>query len=450
MPVAIDGDTITAIARHEGRTWQVRFVGDLLAATPDDTPDLFHLPDPIYEDAGQPGPRAVIIDRRVYRLYGEQFSTLFASYGIEPVWLHVSAGERTKSLATYGRLAERLIGLGLVRHSQPLFLIGGGVCGDVGAFLAGTLARGTPAIRIPTSLLALADAGVAAKTGVNHAAKKNALGTYDPPPLALHCLTFCATESQRRISNALAEIAKAALMDDRALWSLLIEHGRALRRRRMQTPVGRDVLWRAVLVMLGELSDNMRERRLARSMDFGHAITPTAELMHSKLWHGEWVAIDMALFVVVSARRKLIDWPDADGILSVLGQTLKLPLWHPLLADRAVLEHALDATARHRGGRLRLPLLHGVAVKEFVDDVHADELADAANVLRDHAARLGAIARLAHQSGPTHDHGGRTIRATRVHRARSRVRRHRDQSRDDRSRQARGVRPNDAKPGPNV
>ncbi len=393
MPVAVDGDRITATSRGEGRVWQVRFVDNLLAATPDDTPDLFNLPDPIYADANQAGQRAVIIDRRVYHLYGEQFSALFAQYGVDPVWLTIGAGERSKTLATYGRIAERLIGLGLARRSQPLYLIGGGVCGDVGAFLAGTLARGTPAIRVPTSLLAMADAGVAAKTGVNHAGKKNALGTYDPPPLALHCLNFCATESQRRIANALAEIAKAALMGDPLLWTLLVEHGRALRRQRMQVPTGREVLWRAVLVMLGELSDNMRERRLTRSMDFGHALTPTCELLAPNVWHGEWVAIDMALFVVLSARRKLIDWPDAEDILTVLAHTLRLPLWHPLLADRAVLGHALDATARHRGGRLRLPLLHAVGVKEFVDDVGVDELANAAGELGEWAARLGATVR---------------------------------------------------------
>jgi len=116
-------------------------------------------------------------------------------------------------------------------------------------------------------------------------------------------------------------------------------------------------------------------------------------LLAADVWHGEWVAIDMALFVVLSARRKLIDWPDAEDILSVLAHTLRLPLWHPLLADGAVLGHALDATARHRGGRLRLPLLHGVGVKEFVDDVTTDELAGAAGTLHQRAAQLGAMGR---------------------------------------------------------
>jgi 3-dehydroquinate synthetase len=393
VPVEIDGDRITARSKDEGRVWQVRFVGDLLAATPDTYPDLFRLPDPIYDGADRPGRRAVIIDRRVHRLYGQRLDALFSRYGFDPIWLRVGAGERSKTLATYGRLADTLVGLHLDRRTQPLFVVGGGVCGDVGAFLAGTLARGTPAIRVPTSLLALADAGVAAKTGLNHRDKKNALGTYDPPPLALHCLSFCASESQRRISNGLAEIAKAALMGDPELWALLVNHGRALRQQRMQHPTAHAVLWRAVLVMLAELADNMRERRLTRSMDFGHAITPTCELIAPNVWHGEWVAIDMSLFVVLSARRKLIDWPDAEDILSVLGRTLKLPVWHPLLSDRDVLSRALDATARHRGGRLRLPLLHGVAVKEFVDDVTTDELADAARTLHDLAGLLGVAAR---------------------------------------------------------
>jgi 2-epi-5-epi-valiolone synthase len=393
MPVTTDGDRITATA-HETLSWQVRLVDDLLGATPATLPDLFALADPIYAAASQPGQRAVIIDRLVQKTYGNALAALWSNYGIQPIWLPVRGGERSKSLTTYNRLATQLVKLRLDRRSQPLFLVGGGSVGDVGAFVAATLGRYTPAVRIPTTLLAMADAGIAAKNGVNHAGKKNAFGTYDPASLVLACLAFCASESKRRISNGLAEIAKAALMESSALWSLLADHGAALRKTRMQHPVARDVLLRAIQIMLAELSDNRREPRLTRSMDGGHWITPTCELLDLSVWHGEWVAIDLALCVVLALRRTLLDADVAQHILDVLGRTLRLPLWHPLLADDDVLAHACDATTRHRGGRLRLPLLVGVGEKSFYDDVTVSEARGASAALRHMAARLGARAAL--------------------------------------------------------
>ncbi|KWV34144.1 3-dehydroquinate synthase family protein [Micromonospora rifamycinica] len=393
MPIATDGDWITATSVAEGRTWRVRFVDDLLRATPEAVPDLFRLSDPVYATANAPGRRAVIIDRTVRSLFGSRFAGLFERFGIDPVWIEADGGEESKNLTQYSELAARLLALDLDRRSQPLILVGGGTITDIGGLLAATLYRGMPAVRIPTTLLGLCDAGIAAKVGVNHAGVKNALGTFAPAPLALHCLELCATESERHTAAGLAEIAKVALTEDVALWHMLISHGRELRERRMQHPVGREVLWRAILPMLTELADNLREARLWRTMNFGHSVSPTFEMAPgSTLSHGEWVGIDMALSVVLSMQRGNLA-PDLGlEILSVLGRTLGLPLWHPLLADPGLLRSALRSTTALRGGRLRLPVLLDIAKVEFVDDVDLGDLEHAATELRSHSAELGCSA----------------------------------------------------------
>ena len=387
MPISIDGDRITATSVQQGLTWQVRFVDDLLDATPETVPDLFWLSDPVYLTANRPGRRAVVIDRNVRALFGDQFAALFERFGLEPIWFEAEGGEESKNLAQYGELAGKLLSLDLDRRGQPLILIGGGTITDIGGFLAATLYRGIPAIRIPTTLLGLCDAGIAAKVGVNHAGVKNGLGTFAPVPLTLHCLRLCSTQSERHAAAGLSEIAKVALTEDPVLWDLLVSHGRELRERRMQHPVGRDVLWRSILPMLTELADNLREPRLSRTMNFGHFISPTGEMVPgSTLSHGEWVAVDMAFSMILAKQRGWLAPDLCDQVLSVLGGTLGLPLWQDCLGDPAMLSAALRATTGLRGGRLRLPVLLDIAKVEFVDDVDLGDLERAASELRQQAA----------------------------------------------------------------
>lgn len=394
MPISIDGDWIIARAVDEGRTWRIRFVDDLLDATPETVPDLFSLNDPVYASANTPGPRAVLIDRTVKALFGDRFAALFARFGIEPIWIEARGGEESKTLAQYGELAGKLLSLDLDRRGQPLILIGGGTITDIGGLLAATLYRGVPAIRIPTTLLGLCDAGIAAKVGVNHAGVKNALGAFAPVPLTLHCLELCATESERHTAAGLSEIAKVALTEDSALWDLLVSYGSEFRRTRMQHPAGREALWRSMLPMLTELADNLREPRLWRTMNFGHFISPTCEMAPgSVLSHGEWVAVDMAFAVVLSTQRGGLPAHLCREILSVLGRTLGLPIWDDCLTDPEVLGAALRATTGLRGGRLRLPVLLDIAKVEFVDDVDLGDLERAAAELRRQAADLAGDVR---------------------------------------------------------
>merc|ERR1711912_123934 len=98
------------------------------------------------------------------------------------------------------------------RRSEPVIAIGGGVALDIVGLAATLYRRRTPYIRVPTTSLSYVDASVGAKSGVNFMGAKNILGAYVPPAAALLDSAFFATESSRRIANALAEMAKMAIM----------------------------------------------------------------------------------------------------------------------------------------------------------------------------------------------------------------------------------------------
>merc|ERR1711988_1227576 len=129
--------------------------------------------------------------------------------------------EEEKSMDMVLAVAEAMKKFNIDRRSEPVIAIGGGVALDIVGLAASLFRRRTPYIRIPTTALSYVDASVGAKSGVNFMGAKNILGAYVPPAAALLDSAFFATESERRIANALAEMAKMAIMKSAELFELL-------------------------------------------------------------------------------------------------------------------------------------------------------------------------------------------------------------------------------------
>ncbi|MFE4513116.1 sedoheptulose 7-phosphate cyclase [Kitasatospora sp. NPDC056783] len=361
----------------------------------------------ILEDAvGATGLRRfVVTDSVVDSLYGERIRAYFAHHGVEHRVLVLDDGETHKSMDAVLRVAEALDAFGIDRRREPVIAIGGGVLMDIVGFAASLYRRSTPFIRIPTTLIGLVDAGVGAKTGVNHNGHKNRLGTYFPADRTLLDRTFLTTLDDRHISNGLAEILKIALIKDARLFDLLEQHGTDLLRDRMQSPasgigltpadapVGQrlasrglhldpatEVVEHAIHGMLEELQPNLWEKVLERVVDYGHTFSPTIEMNAlPALLHGEAVAVDMALTTVMAERRGLVSAYQRERILGVMDR-LGLPAWHPLCNPQVLVPALLD-TVRHRDGQQRLPLPVGIGSAVFVNDVTEAELAAAAEQL---------------------------------------------------------------------
>ncbi|MFE4052925.1 sedoheptulose 7-phosphate cyclase [Streptomyces sp. YIM B13518] len=360
----------------------------------------------ILEDAsGSSGQRRFIVtDGVVDSLYGDRVRAYFDHHGVEHRMLVLNDGETHKSMNAVLQVTEALDAFGIDRRREPVIAIGGGVLMDIVGFAASLYRRSTPFIRIPTTLIGLVDAGVGAKTGVNHNGHKNRLGTYFPADRTLLDRSFLATLDARHISNGLAEILKIALIKDARLFDLLEQHGADLLRNKLQSPAdvgptpadvpvdqrlaarglhldpATEVVERAIQGMLEELQPNLWEKVLERVVDYGHTFSPTIE-MHAlpALLHGEAVAVDMALTTVLAERRGLVSSYQRDRVLEVMAR-LGLPVWHPLCTPE-VLGDALRDTVRHRDGKQRLPLPVGIGSALFVNDVTDGELAAAAESL---------------------------------------------------------------------
>lgn len=332
--------------------------------------------------------RLVVIDENVDALYGAQVRTYFATHGIDATIMSLRVDETVKQWDAVSRVVDAINDFGIDRRRQPVLAIGGGVLTDIVGFAASLYRRGTPYIRIPTTLIGLVDAGVGVKTGVNYEHGKNRLGTYAPATVTFLDRSFLRSMPLRHISNGLAEILKMALIRSEDLFTVLETHGAAVRADRLQgtteelATAANAIVSESIHLMLEELQPNLWESALERCVDYGHTFSPTLEMRAlPELLHGEAVVIDMALTTALATLRGEVSETQADRVYSVV-QALGLPLWNDVLNDTTLLEDALRDTVRHRDGKQRLPLPVGIGRHRFVNDVTPSELHDAARLLR--------------------------------------------------------------------
>merc|ERR1719191_1135963 len=257
----------------------------------------------------RPQRRLVVVDEKVFGLYGDKVKAYFEARGSEHDIMTLPMTEENKSMDMTLKVCKRMKDFKIDRRHEPVIAIGGGVCLDVVGLAASMFRRRTPYIRVPTTSLAYVDASVGAKNGCNFCGSKNRLGTYVPPVAALLDCDFFKTQGSRDISNSLGEMAKMAIMKSAELFKLLDEHAPRLIQDRFQSQNASDdvparVLRLSIETMLEELAPNLWEDSLDRLVDFGHAVGQNLEMIalgtEYELMHGEAVACDMSYMTVLS------------------------------------------------------------------------------------------------------------------------------------------------------
>lgn len=133
----------------------------------------------------------------------------------------ISAGDNNKTIDTLSHVWNELCNNGATRHSL-LVNIGGGMVTDLGGFAAATYKRGIRYINIPTTLLAMVDAAVGGKTGINFHALKNEIGAFYPAEVVMVCTTFLQTLDTANLASGFAEMLKHGLISTEEHWARLM------------------------------------------------------------------------------------------------------------------------------------------------------------------------------------------------------------------------------------
>jgi 3-dehydroquinate synthase len=320
---------------------------------------------------GEASARIVVLDKNLLDAWPEQIRALLAADPLIRQTVVIDPDEHQKTVEEVYHVITAALRAGLQRRDE-IVIIGGGVVLDIGGTAAAWLRKGIPYVVVPTTLVAMIDAGVGGKRAVNHLGRKNLLGAYHPARLSLIDPGWLGTTSPAAISAGLAEALKVAEMTDSDLFDAIEQNASALLTDKCAGPEGWAVISRATHGILTHLAGDLWESDLARWPDHGHTISPLLEMTtRGAVSHGQAVGIDCALSAALSHVLGLSSDEDVQRVVSVSSHC-GVPIWHHLLRTPGFLSDAMEAAIKVRGGALRWPVMAGIGQHQFAEPTEAE------------------------------------------------------------------------------
>jgi 3-dehydroquinate synthase len=297
---------------------------------------------------------AIITDSNVGPIYGSSVLAGFPRGSAS--MLTIPAGEEHKNRDTWSRLTDELLSFGAGRDTTIVGLGGGVVC-DLAGFVAATFMRGVPVIHAPTSLLAMVDASIGGKTGVDTPAGKNLVGAFHNPDEIVIDPEVLATLALEPLRTGFAEVIKHGVIADSGYFEFVVGE---LPRLLSPGGIGGDsvsrVIVRSVEIKSGVVSRDERESGLRKVLNFGHTIGHALEhLSGYALSHGEAVSIGMVLESAVAERAGIAEAGTSAAVrdaLTVAGLSVDRP---KAISGKKILE-SMRADKKARGGRIEYAL----------------------------------------------------------------------------------------------
>jgi shikimate kinase/3-dehydroquinate synthase len=305
---------------------------------------------------------AVVSNPIVGPLYAAPVEASLQAAGFRPVACLIPDGEQHKTLATVASLYDQFLVAGLDRGGTVLAL-GGGVTGDIAGFAAATFLRGVRFAQMPTTLLAMADASVGGKTGVDLPQGKNLVGAFKQPEMVLIDPCVLTTLPTEEIRSGMAEVLKHGLLADPVLFAELESPPSNL-----QSPVSNLQLARTLQVKIDVVEQDPFERGRRAVLNLGHTVGHGLEQLSGfTLRHGEAVGIGLVAAVRIAvelgrAEPSLVERVEA--AVAAWGLPTRCPPF-----DVETIWTAMAHDKKRRGRALRWVLPLSIGQVEIVEDV---------------------------------------------------------------------------------
>ena len=233
----------------------------------------------------------VISDDNVAPLYAHDLEAHLKAHGLETILITMPAGDEHKTRDTKNRIEDQMMQQGFGRDTVIVALGGGVVC-DMAGFVASTYMRGVPVVYVPTTLLAMVDASVGGKTGVNTDYGKNLIGTITHPKAVLMDIATLKTQQDNEFVGGFIELVKHALLRGKAEFADLVTHlDRILARDfdLLERLVAESCAIKRDVVEIDEL-----EKGLRQTLNLGHTLAHAIETASAyRIAHGPAVALGL-------------------------------------------------------------------------------------------------------------------------------------------------------------
>ncbi|GAA2673530.1 MULTISPECIES: 3-dehydroquinate synthase [Nonomuraea] len=291
--------------------------------------------------------------------------------GYDVVSLPVPDGEAAKSVEVAAQLWSAFGRYGISR-SDAVVGVGGGATTDLAGFVAGTWLRGVKVVLVPTTLLAMVDAAVGGKNGIDTPEGKNLVGTFLPPAGVLCDLATLPSMPRDDYVAGLAEIIKGGFIADPTILMLVEDDPAAA-----TTPEGehtRALIERKIQVKADVVGADLREAGLREILNYGHTLAHAIERAeHYQIRHGEAVAIGMVYAAELS---KLAGRADLVERTRTILTSVGLPTSYRKDAWPELRDH-MRLDKKNRGAKQRFVVLDGLAKPGRLEDP-PEELLEAA------------------------------------------------------------------------
>ena len=320
---------------------------------------LAELPRIVQETPGAGGGGVTIIHAKALADRARAAEAALTNEGLRVLSIEVPDGEAAKKARVLEYLWDRLGSFHLGRDGLVVGL-GGGATTDLAGLAAATWLRGVPVVQVPTTLLAMVDAAVGGKTGIDTPAGKNLVGAFHPPAAVIADLEMLSTLPAAELRAGLGEVIKCGLIADSVILDrVLADPADCLT---WDSPVLADLVTRSIAVKAAVVGEDLTEAGLREVLNYGHTYAHAIEKVTDYSWrHGEAVAVGCVFAAEIAHRNGSLS-SDALALHRQSLEAVGLPTRFPEGEGRwEELKEAMMSDKKVRGGRLRLVLLDDIA-----------------------------------------------------------------------------------------
>ena len=328
-----------------------------------ETRTFFCSPDEVLEDA------LLVFDENTQDLFPERIhrnSVILSSGEEEKNWQSIDKILKSAIDSSYGR--------------DGCFCgIGGGVVCDMTAFAASIYMRGCSVILVPTTLLAMVDASLGGKTGIDYQGYKNMVGTFYPASEVRYCPQFLNTLPEKEYLSGIGEVIKTAMLGDQKLFTYLGENRDLIINR--DSDALKEIIRRCIMVKGSVVEEDLHERGVRATLNLGHTFAHALESVSGlgKWSHGEAVAWGLLMAIETGVKLGITDNYYALEVRKML-EDYRFRLYADEDTDKLLL--AMNQDKKKKGGKINYVLQKNIE-KTIIIEVDKDIIYSVLKLNRD-------------------------------------------------------------------